>query len=162
MRATTLPLLCALFLAPAMLAGCATGPRDGAAADTATVDVAALEREVAAAETAFARTMADRDLEAIASYLAEDAIFSPGPNTLRGKAAIVAAWRRYYEGDAPFSWAPETVVVLAGGTLAQTKGPVFDPSVKRIAEFRSTWRREPDGRWRVVFDDGACLCPARE
>ena len=158
MRLSTLPLLCTL-----LLAGCATGARDRPPADAvAGVDVAALEREVAAAETAFARTMADRDLEAFASYIAEDAIFSPGPNTLRGKAAIVAAWRRYYEGEAPFSWAPETVVVLAGGALAQTKGPVFDPSGQRIAEFRSTWRREPDGRWRVVFDDGACLCPARE
>ena len=54
------------------------------------------EREVAAAETAFAKTMADRDLAAFASHIAEDAIFSPGPNTLRGKAAIVAAYKASY------------------------------------------------------------------
>lgn len=141
-----------------LLAACASTPRPAAPAEAAPVDVAALEREVAAAETAFAKTMADRDLDAFASFLAEDAIFSPGPNTLRGKAAIVAAWSKYYEGAAPFSWKPETVVVLAGGTLAQTKGPVFDPAGKPIAEFRSTWRLEADGRWRVVFDDGTCLC----
>ena len=97
--------------------------------------------------------------EAFASFIADDAIFSPGPNTLRGKAAVLAAWSRYFEGEqAPFSWRPETVVVSAAGQLAATKGPVFDPSGKPIAEFRSTWRREPDGRWKVVFDDGTCLC----
>ena len=104
----------------------------------------------------------DPDLEAFASFIADDAIFSPGPNTLRGKAAVLAAWSKYFEGEqAPFSWRPETVVVLDGGQLAQTKGPVFDPDGKAILEFRSTWRRDADGRWKVVFDDGTCLCGKR-
>ena len=137
------------------LAGCAGVPMMPAAGP----DIAALEAGARAAETAFAQTMADRDLDAFAAFIAEDAIFSPGPNTLRGKAAIVAAWSKYFEGEqAPFSWRPETVVVNATGTLAATKGPVFDPAGKPIAEFRSTWRREADGTWKVVFDDGTCLC----
>lgn len=148
------PLLLAVLMA---VAGCASQP-----ATRATVDLDALTREVAAAETAFAKSMADRDIDAFASFLAEDAIFQPGPDTLRGKAAILAAWGKYFEGpQAPFSWRPETVVVLDGGQLAQTKGPVFDPAGKAILEFRSTWRRDPDGRWKVVFDDGTCLCGKR-
>lgn len=126
-----------------------------------TVEVAALEQSLREAETAFARSMADRDLDAFASFLADDAIFVNGRDPLRGKATIVAAWSKYFEGEqAPFSWAPETVVVLAGGRLGQTKGPVTGPDGKPTLEFRSTWRREDDGRWKVVFDDGACLCPA--
>ena len=137
------------------LAGCASLPAPASPAP----DLAALEAEARAAETAFAQTMADRDLDAFAAFIAEDAVFSPGPNTLRGKAAVVAAWSRYFEGEqAPFSWRPETVVVSAAGQLAATKGPVFDPAGKPIAEFRSTWRREADGSWKVVFDDGTCLC----
>ena len=65
---------------------------------------------------------------------------------------------QFFDGPAPFSWKPETVVVLDDGSLAQTKGPVFDPSGKHILEFRSTWRREPDGGWKIIFDDGACRC----
>jgi ketosteroid isomerase-like protein len=146
------PFLLALLMA---VAGCASQP----ALRTGPVDTDALAREVAAAETAFARSMADRDFEAFASHIADDAIFQPGPDTLRGKAAILAAWGKYFEGpDAPFSWRPETVVVLDGGELAQSKGPVFAPDGKPILEFRSTWRREADGRWKVVFDDGTCLC----
>ena len=69
----------ALPLLLAGLAGCATTP------EPAPVDIAELTRQATAAETAFAQTMADRDLEAFAAFVADDAIFSPGPNTLRGK-----------------------------------------------------------------------------
>lgn len=141
-----------------LLAACATTRP----APAPQVDVAALEREVAATETAFARTMADRDFEAFASFLAEDAIFVNGRNPLRGRDAIIAHWKRFYEEpDAPFSWRPDIVVVLSSGELAQTKGPVFDPEGNPIAEFRSTWRRNADGSWQIVFDDGACLCGAQ-
>ncbi|KAA2286289.1 YybH family protein [Arenimonas fontis] len=93
----------------------------------------------------------------------EDAVFVNGRSPLRGREAITAHWRRFYEApDAPFSWRPETVVVLSSGELAQTKGPVFDPEGKTIGEFRSTWRRNADGSWQVVFDDGACLCGTRQ
>jgi len=35
---------------------------------------------------------------------------------------------------------------------------VFDASGKRMGTFSSIWRREKDGRWRVIFDKG-CDCP---
>lgn len=125
----------------------------------AVIDVPALEQELRDAETAFAKSMADRDIDAFASFLAEDAVFVNGRNPLRGKAAILADWAKYFEGEqAPFAWAPETVVVLAGGDLGQTKGPVTGPDGQPMLEFRSTWRRSSDGRWQVVFDDGTCLC----
>ena len=141
-----------ILLSCLLLAACASTP------PAPPVDVEALTRDVAAAETAFAQSMADRDFDAFASHIAEDAIFVNGRNPLRGKAAILADWKKYFDGPAPFSWQPETVVVLDDGSLAQTKGPVFDPAGKPILEFRSTWRREADGRWKVVFDDGACRC----
>jgi ketosteroid isomerase-like protein len=138
------------------LAACASVPPPPA------VDVDALTREVAATETAFAQSMADRDFEAFASHIADDAIFVNGRTPLRGKAVILADWKKYFEGPAPFSWTPETVVVLDDGSLAQTKGPVYDAAGKPILEFRSTWRREADGSWKIVFDDGACRCAERK
>ncbi len=77
-----------------------------------------LTSQVRAAETAFAKTMADRDHAAFASYLADEAIFF-GQGVLRGKAAIAAGWKAYFEGAAaPFSWEPRTVEVLDSGTQA--------------------------------------------
>ena len=133
----------------------------GAVSSGEGADLAALEAEVRTAEQAFAKTMADRDHAAFVSHLAEDAVFV-GREPLRGREAVAAGWKPYYEGpEAPFSWAPELVVVSAGGKLALSSGPVHDPSGKRVGTFNSTWRRDPDGRWRVVFDKGCppCACP---
>lgn len=115
--------------------------------------------EVRAAERAFAKTMADRDLAAFTSHIAVEGIFF-GPNgALRGRDAVVEAWERFFEAkDAPFSWEPETVEVLDSGTLALTSGPVRDPQGKLVGTFTSIWRLESDGRWRVVFDKGCDVC----
>jgi len=117
-----------------------------------------LQAQVRAAETAFAKTMADRDAAGFATFVADEAVFF-GRNVLRGKAAVVNAWKPLYEGPkAPFSWAPEQVEVLASGTLALTSGPVYDPDGKRSGTFTTTWRLEADGKWRVVFDKGCPPC----
>lgn len=115
-----------------------------------------LARQVRAAEIAFARTMAVRDYQAFASHVADEAVFI-GQRPLRGKASVVAEWKRYFEGaQAPFSWEPETVEVLDSGTLALSRGPVRDEKGQQTGTFNSIWRREADGRWKVVFDMG---CP---
>jgi len=118
----------------------------------------ALARQVFTAESAFAQTLAARDTQAFATYVAVDAVFFGRGGTLRGRPAVVAGWHRFFEGPAaPFSWSPEVVEVLKSGTLALSTGPVRDPTGRQIATFNSIWRRDPDGRWRVVFDKG---CPA--
>lgn len=116
-------------------------------------------REVWAAETAFAKTMADRDHAAFATFVSEEGVFMSETATFRGRAQVAAGWKRFFEGPAaPFSWAPERVEVLDSGTLALSTGPVFDPQGKRSGTFISTWRREADGKWRVIFDKGCPPC----
>jgi ketosteroid isomerase-like protein len=116
--------------------------------------------EVRAAETAFARAMADRDLAAFAALIADEAVFIDGGKALYGKAAIVDEWRRFFTAPAaPFAWKPEIVEVLASGALGYTQGPVWAPDGRVFTIFHSTWRRnEPRGDWQVVFDNGADVC----
>lgn len=117
-----------------------------------------LKEQVRQAETAFAKTMADRDHAAFVSFLADEAIFV-GRTARRGKAQVAEGWKPFFEGkQVPFSWAPETVEVLDSGTLALSSGPVFDPAGKRTGTFNSVWRREKDGRWRIVLDNGCPPC----
>lgn len=117
----------------------------------------ALERQVMDAERGFARSMAERSLDAFATFVSEEAIFY-GDRMLRGRTEVVEGWRPFFNGpDAPFSWDPDHVEVLASGTLAHSSGPVYDPAGNRVGTFNSIWRLEPDGRWRVVFDKG-CSC----
>jgi ketosteroid isomerase-like protein len=121
------------------------------------IDLARRQQEVRARETAFAKSMADRDLGAFTSFISPEAVFVGVGGTTRGPQEISAAWKRFFEGpDAPFSWRPETVEVLPSGTLGLSSGPVFDPKGERIGTYNSTWRRDPDGVWRIIFDNG---CP---
>lgn len=129
------------------------------AAAAAPPDLASRTEEVAATEKAFAKTMADRDLAGFRSFLSEETVFFSGPKALRGRDAVVAAWKRFYEGEVPpFSWEPDQVEVLDSGDLALTSGPVRDPAGKLVGRFNSIWRREAPGTWRIVFDKGCDVC----
>ena len=100
-----------------------------------------LRDQVRKAETAFARTMADRDHAAFVRFLADDTIWL-GRTVLRGKQQVADAWKGYYEGkEAPFSWEPERVEVNDAGTLGISVGPVRDPAGKRVGTYNSIWRR---------------------
>jgi ketosteroid isomerase-like protein len=149
----TLPILLALGLAlTPILSGCAAAPEY--------MTSAVLRREVSEAEHAFARSMAQRDLQAFARHLADDAVFMAGDVPLRGKQQIVDAWAPFFEGaTAPFSWEPELVEVFAGGTYAISSGPVRDPTGQVVARFTTLWRKDATGLWRAVFDQGCDACP---
>jgi ketosteroid isomerase-like protein len=143
----------ALVAAALALAACAAAPPRP--------DGAELKRQVTETERAFAKTMADRDHAAFVAFLADDAVFFGGPVPLRGKQEVAAAWQRFYaKPDAPFSWTPGEVEVLASGTLALSTGPVRDATGKLVATYTSIWRLEAPGVWRIVFDKGndACDC----
>ena len=116
---------------------------------------ATLTRHVFVAESSFAASMARRDLKAFAAHVSPEAVFFSDTAALRGKEAVLEGWRKFFAGpDAPFSWRPETIEVLASGKLALSSGPVHNPEGKQIGTFTSIWRRDADGSWRVIFDKG--------
>ena len=124
-------------------------------------DSSVLKRQVADAERAFARTMAERDHKAFRSFLSHETVFFSGPKPLHGADQVAEWWQRYYSApEAPFSWEPDEVEVLESGRLAITSGPVRDPKGAVFARFTSVWRLE-DGKWRVIFDKGNPVCPPK-
>jgi ketosteroid isomerase-like protein len=134
-----------------VLVGCASAP--------APLPVEEMKAQVAATERAFAKTMADRDHAAFTRMVSEEAVFFSGPTPLRGREAVAAYWKRYYEkAAAPFSWEPKEVEVLASGTLALSSGPVHDAKGELIGSFTSVWRQEAPGVWRIVLDKGNSAC----
>jgi ketosteroid isomerase-like protein len=131
-----------------LLAGCAVTPQQP--------NLDELRKQVADTERAFARTMAERNFAGFTSFLSEEAIFYSGEKPIRGKQAVAADWKRFFEKpEAPFSWEPESVEVLDSGTLALSSGPVRSPDGKVFARFNSIWRQEAPGVWRVIFDKGS-------
>lgn len=111
--------------------------------------------EVRQAEIAFAKAFADRDQAKFFSFVLEDATFLGGQGTQRGKAAVVERWSNYFKSPvAPFSWGPERVSVNAAGNIGLSTGPVFGPDGKVGGSFISTWVRQDDGSWKILFDSG--------
>jgi len=120
---------------------------------------ASAAEEVRAVEQAFADTMAQRDFAAFQTFLSAEAVFFSDADTARGKDAVAERWAAYFEAESPpFSWAPGRVEVLDSGNLALSTGPVYLPDGRRVSTFNSVWRREPDGKWRIVFDKGDHYC----
>jgi len=146
----------------AALLGTALVPFAVSAQTSGTAESDAVRQAVWDTERAFAKTMADRDLAAFSKFLSSDAVFQGGKAALRGPDAVVAAWKKFFEGpQPPFSWEPDQVLVMTTGQLAMSSGPVRDPSGKLVARFNSVWRQEAPGVWRIVLDMGndACECP---
>jgi pimeloyl-ACP methyl ester carboxylesterase/ketosteroid isomerase-like protein len=110
--------------------------------------------EVRQAELGFARAFADRDKARFFSYVSDDAIFLSAVSTARGKEAVIASWSRYFDGvaEAPFVWGPDRVSVSADGLLGVSTGPVYLPNGTHVGDYLSTWRRQSDGSWKILFD----------
>ncbi|HMM57950.1 MAG TPA: nuclear transport factor 2 family protein [Rudaea sp.] len=131
---------------------------DGAGCNGTTRPRPGIGREVIETECAFARTMADRDFKAFASFLDDDTVFFNKDGALLGKDAVLKEWKPYFDAAAaPFSWEP-TRVNWNMKDLAYTTGPVYDASGQCIARFNSIWRKQTDGHWRIVFDKGDGKC----
>ncbi len=157
-HAIALPLLLSFvpMLAPAQEA--APAPADAPAAATVSDACAVWAREAG-----FAQSVADHDAAAFAAYLHPDAVFISGKRATRGADAIAAEWAGLIAGkDIVLRWYPDTVDVGANGAVALSRGPYWmeNPSAPpdkryRRGRFISTWLRDADGQWQVVFDGGA-------
>ena len=129
---------------------------------------AALEEILRATELAFAASLADKDPDRFASFIADDAIFVSGA-VLRGKQAILDGWAVFFREDAPkLTWKPEVVEIQGDGELGMTRGPFtleqVGPDGKVVSQsglFNSIWKRQQDGGWKVIFDAGCPPCQTR-
>ena len=147
-----------IFAAVVLFVASVSVAEESSSADASGADIAALEQQLREAETAFAASFADGDMDAFASFLDEHAIFMGRSNPLRGRKAIVERWTRMRgTGEAPFSWRPERVAVEADGGLGMSTGPVMSPDGTWLSSFVSTWKKTAEG-WRVVLDVGP-KCP---
>ena len=119
--------------------------------------------EVRQTEIAFAKSFADRDQTKFWTFVADDAIFLGSKRTMKGKSEVMSAWSDYFkDAKAPFSWSPDRVFVNKKGDLGLSTGPVFDENGKHILDYTSTWQRQRNGAWKIIFDGpGGTVCEGK-
>ena len=165
MRFVRLPIIVAgLVLSPLAAAQPAAPTTTGPA-------LSAAECEVWTRELGFARSVAEHDAAAFADFIALGAVFGArGSQPQRGRDAVVAAWAGIVSGkDLLLSWYPRTVAIGGEPDIAYSSGPALYRTIEpndggwyQLGEYHSTWHRDDDGVWRVLFDEGIKPMPASE
>jgi ketosteroid isomerase-like protein len=156
-------LILTLGLGASLISGCAGAPKarthaTGLSPESVKAANATATQQVLATERAFARTMTARDFSAFVKFLSPEAVFFSGNSVRHGSAEVAELWEPYFNGpDAPFTWAPDHVEVLASGTLALSTGPVYQQG-RLVGRFSSIWRLDAPNTWHIVFDKGEAVC----
>jgi ketosteroid isomerase-like protein len=126
--------------------------------------MSAAECEVWNRERSFAASVASHDATAFADHVQANAAFDAGsPTPTHGRDAVVADWKDIIDGtQIKLGWSPGIVTIGGDGGLAISRGPSWIEDLRpnpkqryRIGEFISTWIKDADGTWRVLFDGGA-------
>lgn len=122
------------------------------------------ECAVFAREASFAASVEAHDAAAFASHLHEGAVFSAATEApLRGKAAVVEAWKPIVSGERlSLRWRPAFVSIGGDPDIALSRGPfvIADHDAAgakrfRAGEFSSVWvRKNKTSPWLVLFDGG--------
>jgi len=116
---------------------------------------------VRAADSAWAQAFARKDLEGYLSFVESTAsIQQPNGPTVTGTAAIRALIEGFYAlPNLTGTWEPTGVVAARSGELAYSTGTYQlgynDPSGQLVTErgkYVEIWRRQGDGRWKMVVE----------
>ncbi len=128
---------------------------------TALADNVSLQQEVICAETGFSRAAENRDLERFLEFVDPDARFANAAVS-RGIDEIAASWAAVFDQEGPaMRWRPAVTEVSADGRLALSRGPYRSvrmgtdgERIESWGHFISTWRKNAEGKWLVLFDSG--------
>jgi uncharacterized protein (TIGR02246 family) len=125
--------------------------------DTRAADVTAL-RDL---DTQWSKTAAANDLDGTVSYYSDDASLLP-PNALiaTGKQAIRSVWASLLTPGASVSWKVSNVEVARSSDLAylvgtydlSRKDSLSKAAVTDHGKFVEVWKKQADGKWKVVAD----------
>jgi ketosteroid isomerase-like protein len=141
-----------LALAALMIAG----GREATAQKQVMINRQVVLDSMVAAEHAFAKLAKEKSTkEAFLANLADDSVLF-GPDLTGGKEL----WKNRPESPSLLSWYPIYADLSLAGDLGYTTGP-WEFRAKRDAKepnayghFVTVWRKQRDGSWKVMFDQG--------
>jgi ketosteroid isomerase-like protein len=129
-------------------------------------DVEAAKRAIRIADLELAKAVADRSLQSFLAIVDDDAVFF-GRDVSRGKDAVSKAWLPFFTDRNLFlKWHPNQVYVSSSADLGYSIGEYQrigkDSSgnpTTATGSYVSIWRKQPDGKWKIVLDIGSPATP---
>ena len=150
---TGLKLIFCSCLALLLLAAACTQP---APPDTRAAD----EQTIRDLDAQWSKTAAGGDLEGTVSYYSDDAsVLPPNAPLATGRQPIHAVWASLLGPGTSVSWQAGKVEVARSGDLASIVGTyqltMKDPHGMPVTDrgkFVEVWKKQADGKWKVVAD----------
>jgi ketosteroid isomerase-like protein len=145
------PALCGCLALMMLTAGCNQTPADTRAADAQTI------KDL---DTQWSKTAGAHDLDGTLSYYSDDATVLPANAPMvADKQAIRARWAAELVPGVDQSWQSNKVEVAASGDLAYDTGSytmtMKDAQGKPVTDrgkYIEVWKKQADGKWKVVAD----------
>jgi len=120
------------------------------------------KQEILETEKAFAEMAREEGISnAFLAYAAEEAVLMRNNTLIIGKEEMKKVFERQSNtaGKTSLTWAPDFVDVSSSGDLGYTYGKYqysFTDSTGNVqldsGIFHTVWKRQPDGKWRFVWD----------
>ena len=115
------------------------------------------------ADADFDKASAERGVAAWAAAFADDArVFPSSGPIIHGLPAIRERWEKQKFSPAGLTWKPDFADIAASGDLGYTVGywekPWTDDKGQRVVsrgKYLTVWRKQADGKWKVVADIGS-------
>ena len=126
------------------------------------IDTKAAAAAIMQADRDFNQSVAARDKKKFLSLISETAVFV-GNGPMRGHDEILEGWGAFFDPKGPtLTWEPTSAQVLVGGDVGvtigswvrRTKTPDGKTAEAR-GQYATTWQKQKDGSWKVVYDIGS-------
>lgn len=118
------------------------------------------EQEIFETEKAFASLAKKEGVgTAFVTYASDDAVLNRENKLIRGKQEIEEYFSNQAWDNIRLEWEPDFISVADSGDLGYTYGKFRLEKIDEAGEskmiegyFHTVWRRQPDGKWRYVWD----------
>jgi len=124
------------------------------------VDPEASMAAVKAADTAWAKSAAARDVTTVMSYYADGAfVLPPNQDLATNKPSIAKVWTDLLVKGRDVTWTPGAADVSSSGDLVYLEGYYLNTThqakgkdVLERGKYLSVWKKQSDGSWKCVAD----------